>query len=146
MSNGLFSTIIKKFSNYNDPAGVASASPGTKSVKAALDQTDPQRKSQILPQFATQIQQIINMMGILSMGSSAVSATPAQTTSNISNTANVVSSNLYSNSTSNAMTAAVSNTINAGITPGATITASVLQVMQSGLSNALFQFAVILNI
>lgn len=134
----LFSTIIKKFSNYNDPAGVASASPGTKTIKSALDQTDPQRKSQILPQFATQIQQIINMMGILSMGGSAVSATPSQQVSNnISNTANVVSSNLYSNSTSNAMTVAIADTSTAGITPGTAITASVLQVMQTGLSNAL---------
>ena len=134
----MFSEIIKKFSNYNDPAGVASASPGIKTVKAALDQTDPQRKSQILPQFATQIQQIINMMGILSMGGSAVSATPSQQVSNnISNTANVVSSNLYSNSTSNALTVAVADTSTAGITPGTAITASVLQVMQIGLSNAL---------
>src|SRR5271157_4330957 len=133
----LFSTIIQKFSNYNDPSGVASASPGTKSVKAALDQTDPQRKSQILPQFATQIQQIINMMGILSMGSSAATPSPSQNASNnISNTANVVSANLYSNSTSNAITTAVANTINADITHGTTITASVLQVMQDGLSNA----------
>lgn len=134
----LFTTIIKKFSNYNDPAGVASASPGTKSVKSALDQTDPERKSQVLPQFATQVQQIINMMGILSMGSAATSSTPAQqTTNNISNTANVVSSNLYSNSTSNALAIAVSNTSIGNNAVGANITGIVSEVMQVGLSNAL---------
>ena len=134
----LFSTIIKKFSNYNDPAGVASASPGTKTVKSALDQTDPQRKSQILPQFATQIQQIINMMGIISMGSSAVSSTPSQQVSNnIANTANVVSSNLYSNSTSSALVTAFPDTRITNTLIGAKITGTVSEIMQIGLANAL---------
>jgi hypothetical protein len=132
----LFTTIIKKFSNYNDPAGVASASPGTKTVKACLDQTDPQRKSQILPQFATQIQQIINIMGIIGMGGSGGSSSPSQQQSNnISNTANVVSANLYSNSTSNAFAIPVANTDISDSIIG--ITNMVSEVMQVGLSNAL---------
>ena len=128
----LFTEVIKKFSNYKDPAGVAAATAGIKTIKEALDSTDPGRISQILPQFATQIQQIINTMGIISMGSSAASSTPP-TINSISNTANIVTSNLYS--TSNVV--AVSNTSVANTSLGCRVTMSVSEVMQIGLTNAL---------
>lgn len=49
------------------PSGVASAKE-TSSVKEALDQTDPERKSQVLPQFANMMQQILQLLGSIGMG------------------------------------------------------------------------------
>jgi hypothetical protein len=133
----LFTEIIKKFSNYDDPAGVASASPGTKTVKAALDQTDPQRKSQVLPQFATQVQQIINMMGIISMGGAATSpASTQQYSNNIANSI-IVAANLYSNSTSNSLAVADPTSYTANAFLSNRITDRVSEIIQIGLANAL---------
>jgi hypothetical protein len=49
------------------PSGVASAQDG-KEVKKALDETDPERKSQVLPKFANMMQQIMQLLGSIGMG------------------------------------------------------------------------------
>jgi hypothetical protein len=50
------------------PSGVASADDDKKKVKEALDQTDPERKSQVLPQFANKMEQIMQLLGSIGMG------------------------------------------------------------------------------
>jgi len=65
----LFKTLREKFSNpkCDDPAGCANSKENEK-LKGALDESDPQRKSQVLPQFATMVDQIMQILGTIGMG------------------------------------------------------------------------------
>lgn len=62
----------EKFAKKKDePAGIASAKAGSKSIKDSLDQTDPDRKSQVLPQMYDKFGMIMNILTSSSSGGQA---------------------------------------------------------------------------
>jgi hypothetical protein len=145
--SGIFQTLQQLYSQYNHPSGVAAADQSQKSVKGALDQTDPQRMSQILPQFATQIQQILNILGVMSMGGGGGGGggggqqqqQPNNTSNGTSaNTANAISSNLFSSNTSaNDYPTPPANTQNASNWLGMKISNRVGDILIEGIANGL---------
>jgi hypothetical protein len=52
----------------DDPAGISAANPKTKEIKKALDETDPQRKSQVMPQLHSQFGMISGILNSSSSG------------------------------------------------------------------------------
>jgi hypothetical protein len=66
--NDIFKTLREKFAKMADiPSGVAS-SKDLKQLKGALDETDGERKSQVLPQFASMTDQIQKILGTIGQG------------------------------------------------------------------------------
>jgi hypothetical protein len=64
----LFKTLRQTFGEQkaDDPSGAAYAK-DKKKLKTALDETDQQRKSQVLPQWADKIEQIMQILGTIGM-------------------------------------------------------------------------------
>jgi hypothetical protein len=88
----MFTEVIKsKYPKATIPSGVAAAS-SLDSVKKALDETDSQGKSQVLPQFASQIQKILGLIGTMTMGAAAMGGGSSSSSSSSSASTSSVSS------------------------------------------------------
>src|SRR5208282_650522 len=69
------------------PAGVARSNV-LDVIKKALDDKDPQRISQVLPQFSQMMQSIVSVLGTISMGSGSMSPASSGQQQQTANTAN----------------------------------------------------------